>query len=498
MTDKNELAPLFIRASAAQADWGARSLDERSKYLHHLKDSLIGSKAEVAKLISEETGKPYFEAVSNEVLVSIHAVALFANNLSAVLSPKRVPMSFVIHRKSHIEYFPLGTVLILSPWNYPWMMPFMECLMAVAAGNAVILKPSEITPRCGFRIQQLFENAGFPIGLVQCVTGGPEIGQALIKNHPAKIFLTGSPEAGRRVLAAAAEKLIPVSLELGGKNALVILPDVDIDFATSMALWGTFSNLGQMCASIERIFIHEKIKNEFTSMLKEKISKLRQNSPNEPGDLGRVILPSQMDRYLKHIENAHSLGLSVDPTPHISKEKLLFSPTLIEGEKIFSSLVYNEETFGPIASVVTFKTHNEVIGYVNDSRFGLMASILTRDSALGQILASQFKVGTVVINEVGYVAGLADVPWGGIKDSGYSRSHSLDGLLNFVNTRHVHQPLHPALTHKSLWAFPYTPTQLKLFEYAAEFFRTGILNKLSAIPPLIYTFVKFIKNDRRL
>ncbi|MBI3535072.1 MAG: aldehyde dehydrogenase family protein [Deltaproteobacteria bacterium] len=232
------LPGIFLQARLAQEKWSNTPLRERSQYLIQLRETILDQVEEITDLISKENGKPKFEAMSNELLPCVDLLSFFAKKGPKVLKNKRIHLFLMKHRKSYLNFWPLGVVSIISPWNYPFLLPFGELVMALIAGNAVVFKPSEITPLVGLKIQSLIDESGFPQNLVQTVIGDGALGAAVIAQQPAKIFFTGSVATGKKIMSQASQYLIPVNLELGGKDAMIVLPDADLDFATSAALWG--------------------------------------------------------------------------------------------------------------------------------------------------------------------------------------------------------------------------------------------------------------------
>jgi acyl-CoA reductase-like NAD-dependent aldehyde dehydrogenase len=503
MTPISDLPRMFERARAAQAQWSALTPKKRARQLLNLRETLINHVDELADLISRENGKPRFEAMVNELLPSVDMVGFFAKRAPHKLADHEIPMTLMKHRKSVINYWPLGVVAVISPWNYPFLLPWGEIVMALAAGNAVVFKPSEVTPLTGLKIQELCGLAGLPENLVQTVVGDGPVGAAIIEQKPAKIFFTGSVATGKKIMAAAAQHLIPVNLELGGKDAMIVLADADLDFATSAALWGGYSNSGQVCASVERILVHESVSEHFMDVLRAKLGLLRQGVSQAPAgnDLGAITFEKQKDIYARHIEQAKAAGARfiaggdfVDSTG----ARRFLQPTIVTGPQIESLDIYNEETFGPVVAVTTFKTVDEAVRKANQSRYGLLASVITRNHSLGEEIARRLEVGTVTINEVTYTAGLGETPWGGVKDSGFGRSHSEHGLLEFVNVRHIHKPRSRLFVFKSFWWFPYTTHQLAMFRHMFDLYRRSWTDKIRAFPHFLWNFVQMVKNEKRL
>ncbi|MBS1963383.1 MAG: aldehyde dehydrogenase family protein [Bdellovibrionales bacterium] len=499
LTPTAELRSLFERASEVQKRWAAVPLKDRVARLYSLRETLINHVDDLSELISNENGKPRFEAMVNEIFAAIELCTYFAKNGEALLADSPIPMGLMKHRASYLNYWPLGVIAVITPWNYPFLLPMGELVMGVLAGNAIIFKPSEITPLIGLRLQEIFEEAGFPKGLINTVVGDGATGAAIIDQRPAKIFFTGSVATGKKIMRAASEHLIPVNLELGGKDPMIVLDDADLDFATSAALWGGFSNSGQICASVERILVHESVATEFKRRLKEKIATLRQGvSRTGNNDLGAITFEKQKDIYASQIRQAKERGAEFVTGGEFSADRRFLQPTVVTGEDIESLDIYNEETFGPVVALTTFRTIDEAVEKANRSKYGLLASVITRDISKGEEIAKRIEAGTITINEVVYTAGLPETPWGGVKETGFGRKHSARGLYEFVNTRHIHKPVAGVFVFKSLWWFPYTPFQHATFRKFIEFYRNSWFAKLRALPGWVSNLIRFITREPRI
>lgn len=498
-TEKSDVREIYARAAVVQKRWADVPVRERVAAIINLRETLINRIDELAELISNENGKPRFEAMTNEVFAAIELCTFFAKNGETLLKDSPIPMGLMKHRKSYLNYWPLGTIVVITPWNYPFLLPFGELVMGVLTGNAIIFKPSEITPLIGLKLQELFEEAGFPKGLLTTVIGDGSIGAALIEEKPAKIFFTGSVATGKKIMRAAADNLTPVNLELGGKDPLIVLADADLDYATSAALWGGFSNSGQICASIERIIVHESIAPAFSDLLKEKLLRLRQGSSrNGNNDLGAITFEKQKDVYTSQIQQAKDQGAEFLTGGDFSSDRAYLRPTIVTGKGIEELDIYKEESFGPIVAITTFRSVDEAVEKANDSKYGLLASIITKNIGLGETIAKRLEAGTVLINEVVYTAGLPETPWGGVKDSGTGRKHSARGIYEFVNTRHIHRPLNSLFVFKSLWWFPYTPFQQATFRQFVEFYRKSWIARIRALPVWLWNLAHFLKREPRL
>lgn len=505
---QDNLQTAFTQARQAQQLWASIPVRERARQLIALREVLVNRSDAIIDLLHRETGKARAEALCTEVLPVLDFLTYFADRAPKLLADRGIPLRLMKHRSSYLNYWPLGVVSVISPWNYPFLLPFADIIMALVAGNAVIFKPSEVTPRSGLAIQDLHDAAGFPQHLLQTLVGDGTLGAAIVEKRPAKIFFTGSVATGKKIMAAASAHLIPVNLELGGKDAMIVLPDADLDYATSAALWGGFSNSGQACASVERVLVHESHLEAFNSQLKEKIQVLKRGSPSASAadqkdsslsyDLGRIIAEKQKATYQDQLQEARENGALFLTGGDFSEDGTHLLPTLVTGPNIESLAIYREETFGPVVAVTTYKTVPEAIQKVNDSSYGLLASVITRDIALGEDVARRLEVGTVTINEVLYTAGIAETPWGGVKESGIGRTHAEMGLFEFVNVRHIHKPRASFLTFKSLWWFPYTPFQYATFRNFLELYRRSWLDKMKALPHMLWNAVQMLKKEKRL
>lgn len=500
VTPIDTLPEIFQAAREAQGKWAAVSVRRRAQSLLDIRETLINHVDDLADLIHRENGKPRFECLSNDLYPCVELLTYFGKNAPRILKNKKLKISnpLLLHRESYLQYWPKGVVAIISPWNFPFMLPFAEIVMAIAAGNAVVFKPSEVTPVIGSKIQEICEEAGIPVGLIQTVQGDGKLGAAMIDQKPSKIFFTGSPATGRKVLAQASQHLIPVCLELGGKDAMIVLPDADLDYATSAALWGGFANSGQVCASTERLIVHENIYGEFVTLLKEKVEQLRQLPTSEETDLGAITYPHQKKIYQDQLEQAKSKGARILTGGEFVENQTALQPTLVTGDTIEELDIYQQETFGPVIAITKFKSISEAVKKANQSDYGLLASVITKNIALGEEVARQLEVGTVTINEVTYTSGIPEAPWGGVKNTGYGVKHSDTGLLEFVHTRHIHKPRRSVFTFKSSWWFPYTPHQFATFRRLFEFYRRSKLRRLKAVPLFLWNFLRFLKREPRL
>ena len=435
------LPQIVARARAAQILWGRVPIGERCARLRDLRDCIMSSRDSLATAVVAESGKPRVEALFADIFVSVDTAAYFAKNAERLLAPERVPHhSLAAKAKSgRLTYEPLGVIGIISSWNYPLAIPLSQIVPALAAGNAVICKTSEFTPHCGALIEKLFADAGFPKDLVTIVQGGGEVGQALIDADPAKVLFTGSVATGRRVAEACAKRLIPTVLELGGKDAMLVLADANLDVAASAAVWGSYTNCGQVCLSVERLFVEQSVSDEFAARCVEKTKKLKLGPGSDPAtDVGPMIRPQHVQRMVDLIEDAVSRGakLRYGGYPRVDLGSNFFEPTVIVDVDSTMRL-FQEETFGPILAIQSVRDPEEAIARANDSPFALSASVWTRDAARGEAIAKRLRAGAVMVNDAISYFAIAEAPHGGCAASGWGRTHGKAGLLELVQTKYI-------------------------------------------------------------
>lgn len=483
-----EVAAAVERARAAQKSWGALSFRERGAVVTRARALVLEEMDEIAELVSRESGKPAAEAVAMEVVPTLDLMQFFARRSERMLRPERIDIGLYrfLGRSSTVEYRPLGVVGIISPWNFPWAIPLGEVVMALMAGNAVVLKPSELTPLVAVKLAEVFARAGLPEGLLELVTGDGSTGAALVEAGPDKLMFTGSVATGRRVAEAAARRLMPVVLELGGKDPMIVFEDADLDSASSAAVWGAFANSGQACASVERCYVQERVAEEFTRRVVAKTKALRQAAGGAVAcDLGAMSSERQLLTVEGHVREAVERGARVLAGGGRAEgceggRGWFHEPTVLAGVD-HTMAVMREETFGPVLPLMTFREESEAVRLANDSAFGLTASVWTRNIARGRRVARSLEAGTVMVNEVLYTHGIAQTPWGGVKQSGLGRTHGRLGLLEMVAPHHVH--VNRLARVQDVWWFGYTPGAAALFRQLARRFATGSLLQTLLISP---------------
>jgi len=432
---------LLARARAAQMGWARVPVEKRCDRIAVLKTKILQAVDVLTNAVVRESGKPRVEAKFADVFVALDTAEYFAKHGPTLLQTEKVSHhNLAAKAKSgSLHYEPLGVLAIISSWNYPLAIPMSQIIAAVAAGNAVLCKTSDFTPHCGDLIQKLFADAGFPPHLVTVLQGGGDVGQSLIDAHPDKVFFTGSVFTGKHVAEACARYLIPSVLELGGKDAMLVLRDANLAVASSAAVWGSFTNCGQVCLSVERLFVEQSASEQFIRLCVEKTRKLRIGPGSDAAnEIGPLIRPQHVQRMSALIANAVEHGAQVlcggNARPDLGPN--FFEPTVIT--RVNNSMqLFQDETFGPIMAIQVVPDAEEALAKANDSEFALSASVWTSDIGRGEELAKRLRAGTVMVNDTISAFAIAEAPHGGSGLSGWGRTHGRSGLMEMVNIKYV-------------------------------------------------------------
>jgi acyl-CoA reductase-like NAD-dependent aldehyde dehydrogenase len=436
-----QIPQVVADARAAQQEWEEVPLKMRCKIVRRLGAVIYQRRRELAELISREVGKPIVESQFVDLLLTLESVRYQTRIARWELAPERVPHSnpAVWAKSGWLQYEPYGVISIVAPWNFPLAIPMAQIIPALLAGNAVVLKPSPLAASVGAAIGALCSEAGLPPKLVQVVQGGGEVGSALIDARPNKMIFTGSVETGRKVAEACARLLIPCVLELGGKDAMIVLGDADLDVASSAAVWGAFYNCGQACLSAERVYVESSVADEFAALCAEKTGRLRIGPGRDANiEIGPMIQQSQVERVEAQLSDAVARGgrILTGGKRRTDEGPCYFEPTVVTGVN-HSMRLLREETFGPVLAIEEVANSAEAIRLANDSEFGLSASVWTRNVSRGRAIAAQLHAGAVMVNDVGSYFGIAEAPHGGRGASGWGRTHSRLGLREMVHVKYV-------------------------------------------------------------
>jgi acyl-CoA reductase-like NAD-dependent aldehyde dehydrogenase len=454
---ESEAHAAVAQARAAQAAWFALGVRARIAVLKNFQRLLHERKTEIAQLITREAGKPYVEALTTEVLVVLDAARFYIDHAYRLLRDELLPHGNLAMKtkRGYIVREPYGVIGIVSPWNYPFSIPATETLAALVAGNAVVVKPSELTSLVVLELASLLHRAGVPEDVFQVVVGDGATGAALVDSAIDKLVFTGSVSTGRCIAQHAASRLLPVVLELGGIDPMIVLEDADIDVASSGAVWGAFVNAGQTCLSVERCYAQRKIYKPFLEACVEKAKRLRVGDGMNPEtDIGPMINERQLHIVEQHVQDACTRGARVMAGGTRLQETgpNFYAPTVL-ADVTHDMRIMREETFGPVLPVMAFEAEDEAIRLANDSEYGLAASIWTRDRSRGEALARRIAAGTVLINDVVSCFGISEAPHGGIKASGIGRTHGRFGLKEMVRIKYVDYDRLPGM--KKVWWYQY-------------------------------------------
>lgn len=428
-----DVAAAVDRARTAAAWWADLGFAGRAERLRRWKGVLTRRSAQLAELVHAETGKPHGDAMLEIVLAIDHA-AWVARNASKVLGRKRrSPGLLMANHAATVEFQPLGVVGVIGPWNYPVFTPMGSILYALAAGNTVVFKPSEYTPGVGAWLAETLADVVPEHPVLQVVTGYGETGAALCRSGVGKIAFTGSAATGRKIMAACAETLTPVLIEAGGKDALLVDQDADVAAAADAAVWGGMSNAGQTCVGVERVYVHEKIYDEFVAKVVDIAGTVRAGDDPD-ADIGPITMPAQLSIIRRHIADALSRGGRALLGGEDAVGERFVQPTVLVDVPEDSTAV-REETFGPTLTIARVRDMDEAVGKANATDYGLGATVFAK--ARGMELASRLRSGMTAVNSVISFAGIPSLPFGGTGDSGFGRIHGPEGLKEFARPKAI-------------------------------------------------------------
>jgi acyl-CoA reductase-like NAD-dependent aldehyde dehydrogenase len=461
VTDAAGVQELVTEARLAQERFAEATLADRRALLRRVSALVLERLDAIADTVVAETGKPRIEAFTTELFTALDALAWLDRNLEPLLEPERIayPQLHLKQKRAQIVYEPIGAVGVIAPWNFPFAIPFTQVAFAVAAGNAVVVKPSELTPLSGALVEQLFADAGAPASLVRVAQGDGETGAALVRARGlGKLLFTGSAEVGRLVAAAAGERLVPVTLELGGKDPMVVLDDADLARAVDGALWASFFNCGQVCSGVERIYVEGRLYEPFVEELTRRTADVQ---------LGPLISEEQREKVESLVADALARGGRALVGGHAPEQRgWYYEPTVLV-DVPSEARINGEEIFGPVVTVARAADEAAAVQAANDTAFGLGASVWTRSADRAARVARKLQAGTVWHNDHAYSYASAQATWGGRGESGFGRTHSKHGLYDLTSPKFVDRDKGRIPVP---WWFPYD-------ERAADAFR-GVLGVL--------------------
>lgn len=477
------------RAHRASAFWANQSLSMRREYLLSLRDAVCDLQEEIVLAITSETGKVRAEAISGEIMVTADLIGFYARNLQRVLGDKPASSGLLQHKRSYTVHEPYGVVAVISPWNFPFYLLVAPVAAAVAAGNAVVMKASELTPLVGQKTLEVFQEAERrvfssgnahassdlpqPLDLVGVVNGGPQTGEALVDSDVDAIAFTGSVTTGTKVASKASQSLKPMLLELGGKDPMIVCSDADVGRASSAVVWGAFCNTGQACISIERVYVHSSIYERFLSEVIAKTNALRLDR-----DVGPMTDPRQLELVRQHLDDAIANGATVrtggsGPEDH---ETYYLSPTVLTGVS-HTMRIMKEETFGPVLPLMTFDHDDEAVELANDTIYGLSSSIFSSSRVRARAIGRRLRAGAVNVNDCLVTSATAGLPYGGHGSSGLGYTHGDEGLLSFSRLKAFSEP-RVNIPREPQWYATRGPAPEILSRLSKSVFRRGFSAKL--------------------
>lgn len=447
--------------------WRSLPAERKQRVFLEAKAILFRRADEIARLITLEKGSPLAESLAVEVLSGLEALDYYSHNQKGALRDRKISahVPFFSHKKNAFFFQPLGPTLIISPWNFPFLIPLCDVLSALAAGNTVVLRPSTSTPFSALVIGEIFLEAGLPAGVLNIVPCRVAQAEELIQNPGVQsVVFTGSVGVGKRIMELASRNLTSLVLELGGKDPMIVLEDADIEAAARGAVWAGFMNTGQSCASIERVYVAARAANKFLDRLLALTQALRVGNPMEPGiDIGPMENAGQLRVVEAHVGEAREKGAEI----LCGGRRLETLPGYFHLPTVLNRVdhqmkVMTEETFGPVLPVMSFADLDEALGLANDSHYGLTASVWTRDEKKAHWLSERLEVGTVTVNDHMITFTEPKAIWGGIKQTGFGRTHGPYGLLELVNIKYVSADF--AGKRDRMWWYPYSQEKLQILE----------------------------------
>jgi acyl-CoA reductase-like NAD-dependent aldehyde dehydrogenase len=434
--NESEVRAAHERARKAQPEWAALSVERRAGILRRAVTILLDRQEEVIETVMRETGKTRSEAIPMEVFAAADALSFYAKRAPKLLKREKKKLHGILRlmKKLELHRVPLGVVGIITPWNGPFILSINPTAQALVAGNAVLLKPSEVTPFSAQLLADIFAQAGVPENVLQVLTGDGETGAALCEVGVDKISFTGSVATGRRVAEACARQLIPCTLELGGKDPMIVCSDADIESAAAGALAGAYMNTGQYCCGTERVYVVDSVADEFIEEVVKRAAVLRQGAEGE-SDVGAIFWPRQLEIIESHMEDAIAKGATVrvGGRRNPDLDGLFYEPTVLT-DVTQEMQIMVDETFGPILPIMRVRDEEEALRLANDTEYGLAATVWSKDSYRASELATRIEAGSVCVNDMTVTYGCLEAPFGGRKSSGVGQVNGEEGLRGYCHT----------------------------------------------------------------
>jgi acyl-CoA reductase-like NAD-dependent aldehyde dehydrogenase len=456
ITSDEEVRRVVGRARKAQRAWAVLPVEERAQRLVRLRDALAGRSDELVEVLARECGKPRHEALVQEVTTLLDLVTWFSRHAPDTLAPQHLTPHLMKHRTSEVHFVPRGVVGVVSPWNFPLVIPMGTVVQALLAGNACVVKPSEVTPLIAVKAKEIYDSTGLPEDLFGLVIGSGSAGQALIDSGIDYCVFTGAVETGRKVAAACGARLLPCTMELGGKAPLIACEDCDLERTARAVVFGGFSNSGQVCISVERVYAHDRIYQPLVERVRTLARELRQGDPSRDYvDVGAITFPKQVEVAEKLIEDALQKGARLICGGHkLAGRGQFFEPTVL-ADCNHSMSVMKEEIFGPVVPMMRVASDDEAVSLANDSHLGLNAYVFSKSRDRARHVGERIEAGSVVVNDVLSNYAMIEAPFGGIKQSGFGRVHGAESLRDMCYRKHLTFDRIGAPARDPFW-FPYT------------------------------------------
>jgi succinate-semialdehyde dehydrogenase/glutarate-semialdehyde dehydrogenase len=489
----HDIAVLIDRARQAQALWAALPYRERRRRLKNAGGRLASRIDDLVEIIHRENGKLPIDALAAELLPAVLALNYYLKRGKGFLADRRIGGGSLLmfNKRSRMIYKPYGVVGIISPWNYPFAIPFSEVVMALLAGNAVLLKTASVVPGVGRGLADIFAGADLPEGLFSWVElSGAEAGQAFISGGASggvdKLFFTGSTAVGRELMALAAPRLLPLVLELGGADAAIVREDADLDRAAAGIIWSGFSNAGQSCGGAQRIILHRNIYEPFLEKFRILTEQL------VPGkDLGPMTTLKQKEAVRKQVETCLAKGARIAAqSPGSLEDDSLFAPAMALTDLTADMPAMNEEIFGPVVALIPAADDEDALRIANASSYGLTGSVWSRSSRRARELARRINAGAVMINDHLMSHGLAETPWGGFGDSGLGRTHGETGFREMLKAQVIIDDILPGVKRNLFWQ-PYSEKVYRGMRTIIRFLTGAPGSRIRAIPALLRIFFRY-------
>ncbi len=488
-----ELNEAVRKARIAQPAWAALPVKKRALQIKKIRGYMMDNLDEIAEVISRDNGKPRIDALAAEVVAATMALTYYCKKAPEFLRDKKLAMGNILffNKRSRIVRIPFGVIGIISPWNYPYAIPFSEIIMALLAGNAVIFKAASEAQMVGQALKKSIEAAGLPHGIFNYINmPGSVAGDAFLDAGIDKLFFTGSVNTGKYLMKKASETLTPVSLELGGNDPMIVCKDADLSRAATGAVWAGYSNAGQSCGGVERIYVERPVYDEFLRLLKKEVEALRVGYDTDFNiDIGAMTTVRQMETVNAHIKDALKKGARIyaESRPP-AKLKGQFLPCTVLVDVNHEMAVMREETFGPVVGVMPVDSIEGAVILANDSHLGLTASVWSKNHKKAAEIGRRLKAGAITINDHLMSHGVAETPWGGFKQSSIGRTHGELGFDEMTQPQVIVNDIMP-FVRKNFWWHPYSKNIYEGLKGAANvLYGKGILSKLKGLFKLTRVF----------